>query len=411
MIKVARHKGEDAKVAIRNVRRKAKEELDRIVKDGEAGEDDGPPGREGARRPDPPVRGQRRRAAQAQGSRAARGLMSYLDESEYDDRAADGRRCRTADVAGHVAGPARAGRRRDAATYGRPDDTRPPHPAATAADPTRPVGRATRRTPYRPAPIRRTSRGRTVTASTGTRPSRPTARTGTGRPSRPVPDRSSRTPYAAEPEPYRTEPAPSADASYPPDVVPGAPAPTARSDAAEPPGAGRRRRPATVRAAGTRPRRPDRRAEPAGRPSRAVGPPQRRRRPAGAGPAPAEPGSAAPKSRAGRNLPAAIGVGRRPRRAGRGRSLFFWRPAFLGVVAVAVGVGIWELVRAVRAQRRAPAAGAADRRRRADDRAGLVRRAGRADASGCWSPCWRAMVWRLADGAGRLPAGRRPRPP
>ena len=41
MIKVARHKAEDAKVAVRNVRRKAKEELDRIVKDGEAGEDDG----------------------------------------------------------------------------------------------------------------------------------------------------------------------------------------------------------------------------------------------------------------------------------------------------------------------------------------------------------------------------------
>ena len=40
MVKVARHKGEDAKVAIRNVRRKAKEELDRIVKDGEAGEDE-----------------------------------------------------------------------------------------------------------------------------------------------------------------------------------------------------------------------------------------------------------------------------------------------------------------------------------------------------------------------------------
>jgi ribosome recycling factor len=40
MIKVARHKGEDAKVAIRNVRRKGKEELDRIVKDGEAGEDE-----------------------------------------------------------------------------------------------------------------------------------------------------------------------------------------------------------------------------------------------------------------------------------------------------------------------------------------------------------------------------------
>jgi ribosome recycling factor len=41
MIKVARAKGEDAKVAVRNVRRKAKEELDRIVKDGEAGEDEG----------------------------------------------------------------------------------------------------------------------------------------------------------------------------------------------------------------------------------------------------------------------------------------------------------------------------------------------------------------------------------
>lgn len=41
MAKVARHKGEEARVAIRNVRRKAKEELDRIVKDGEAGEDEG----------------------------------------------------------------------------------------------------------------------------------------------------------------------------------------------------------------------------------------------------------------------------------------------------------------------------------------------------------------------------------
>ncbi len=40
MIKVARHKGEEAKVAIRNVRRKAKEEFDRIIKDGEAGEDE-----------------------------------------------------------------------------------------------------------------------------------------------------------------------------------------------------------------------------------------------------------------------------------------------------------------------------------------------------------------------------------
>lgn len=40
LVKVAKHKGEDAKVSVRNVRRKAKDELDRIQRDGEAGEDD-----------------------------------------------------------------------------------------------------------------------------------------------------------------------------------------------------------------------------------------------------------------------------------------------------------------------------------------------------------------------------------
>ena len=39
--KTARAKGEDAKVSIRNIRRKAKETLDKMVKDGDAGEDDG----------------------------------------------------------------------------------------------------------------------------------------------------------------------------------------------------------------------------------------------------------------------------------------------------------------------------------------------------------------------------------
>jgi ribosome recycling factor len=38
-IKVARHKAEEARVSVRNIRRRAKEELDRIAKDGEAGED------------------------------------------------------------------------------------------------------------------------------------------------------------------------------------------------------------------------------------------------------------------------------------------------------------------------------------------------------------------------------------
>jgi ribosome recycling factor len=40
-VKIVKTKGEDAKVSIRNIRRKAKESLDRLVKDGEAGEDEG----------------------------------------------------------------------------------------------------------------------------------------------------------------------------------------------------------------------------------------------------------------------------------------------------------------------------------------------------------------------------------
>lgn len=39
-VKLARTKGEDARVSVRSVRRRAKEELDRIAKDGEAGEDE-----------------------------------------------------------------------------------------------------------------------------------------------------------------------------------------------------------------------------------------------------------------------------------------------------------------------------------------------------------------------------------
>ena len=40
-IKLARTKAEDAKVAIRNIRRRAKEQIDRLVKDGDVGEDEG----------------------------------------------------------------------------------------------------------------------------------------------------------------------------------------------------------------------------------------------------------------------------------------------------------------------------------------------------------------------------------
>ena len=72
----------------------------------------------------------------------------------------------------------------------------------------------------------------------------------------------------------------------------------------------------------------------------------------GRAPEPAGP-SAGPPGRAGRNLPAAIAVG-----LGLGAvilaPLFLWRPAFLGVVVVAVGVGIWEMVRAVGARAHPP---------------------------------------------------------
>jgi ribosome recycling factor len=40
LVKQSKSKGEDAKVAVRNVRRKAMDELSRIQKDGEAGEDE-----------------------------------------------------------------------------------------------------------------------------------------------------------------------------------------------------------------------------------------------------------------------------------------------------------------------------------------------------------------------------------
>lgn len=40
LVKVAKHKGEEAKVSIRSIRRHAKDALDKLAKDGEVGEDD-----------------------------------------------------------------------------------------------------------------------------------------------------------------------------------------------------------------------------------------------------------------------------------------------------------------------------------------------------------------------------------
>ena len=39
-IKMAKHKAEDSRVSIRNIRRHAKEQLERLIKDGDAGEDE-----------------------------------------------------------------------------------------------------------------------------------------------------------------------------------------------------------------------------------------------------------------------------------------------------------------------------------------------------------------------------------
>jgi phosphatidate cytidylyltransferase len=70
-------------------------------------------------------------------------------------------------------------------------------------------------------------------------------------------------------------------------------------------------------------------------------------------PPPPAPDPAPKKNRAGRNLPAAIGVG-----LALGAviiaSLFVYRPAFLLVVAVAVVIGSWEMTRAVSGVARPP---------------------------------------------------------
>jgi phosphatidate cytidylyltransferase len=59
------------------------------------------------------------------------------------------------------------------------------------------------------------------------------------------------------------------------------------------------------------------------------------------------PGKRRASSRAGRNLPAAIGVGVLLGAIILG-SLFIWKPAFLGVLALAIAIGVWEVGRAVR---------------------------------------------------------------
>ncbi len=52
-IKVAKSKAEDAKVSIRSVRRKAKDAIDKMVKDGDVGEDEAAARRRSSTTPPP----------------------------------------------------------------------------------------------------------------------------------------------------------------------------------------------------------------------------------------------------------------------------------------------------------------------------------------------------------------------
>ena len=75
-IKVARTKAEDSRVSIRNIRRHAKDSIDKLVKNGEAGEDDGCRAERELEELTHGYVGPGGRVAQAQGSRAPRGLIA-----------------------------------------------------------------------------------------------------------------------------------------------------------------------------------------------------------------------------------------------------------------------------------------------------------------------------------------------
>ena len=77
-IKVATAKAEDGRVAVRNIRRNAKQELEKLEKDGEVGKDDVTGAEKRLDGDDQEAHRRDRRAAQAQGSRAARGLSADL---------------------------------------------------------------------------------------------------------------------------------------------------------------------------------------------------------------------------------------------------------------------------------------------------------------------------------------------
>ena len=202
-IKLARHKGEDARVSIRNIRRKAKEELDRISKDGEAGEDEVARAEKELEALHQEARRHHRRAARAQGVRAAGGLTSSgrlaatatgpwtSSPSRADGSAAPARPRRRGATADADAGLVDLAED-DGADDRVIDADRAASRRAGAVDRRR---RATGRASRRPRRVRRP------------RPGRSRAATGRAAPHRPTPAPGRRAPGRAQAEPGRPQPA------------------------------------------------------------------------------------------------------------------------------------------------------------------------------------------------------------
>ena len=91
-IKMAAHKAEDGRVSIRNIRRNAKQALEKLEKDGEVGKDEGTRAEKRLERHDQEARRRDRRPAQAQGSRAARGLRCPSPVHEHSSVPSSGAR-------------------------------------------------------------------------------------------------------------------------------------------------------------------------------------------------------------------------------------------------------------------------------------------------------------------------------
>ena len=272
--------------------------------------------------------------------------MSYPDQPDDEYRAADGRsgdrrgdRARSGRRATKPAQPARPAW--DAATYGRPDDARRPvrrpAPPPDENPPNRHPGAPDMSDPYRsdsdPSDLYSSDPNGSDPYRSDSYPSDPYS-------SEPYPSE----PYSSEPypsDPYRSDQyssEPERQDQYPTaafSAVPESFAPERFTSylAGSLPAPGDEEAPPTYVASGLYLDTED------GGPA-AVG------AAAHAYPGGLDEPSPAP-AQSGRNLPAAIGIGVALAAVVLG-SLFLWRPAFLGVVAIAVGLGVWELVRAVR---------------------------------------------------------------